>query len=163
MPSPLLSLIELAKEPSSSKRRELLREVTNLFLANHEAISAAEMVLYDTVMSQLTEEMEAVVRAEIAHKMSGAAAAPQGLLRQLMVDHIEVAEPILMRSNALSESDLLHVVNTQGQEHLRAVSRRETVTENVSGVIVRRGDDTTLNVLLKNEGARLSRNPMRPL
>ncbi|WAC47886.1 DUF2336 domain-containing protein [Asticcacaulis sp. SL142] len=157
MSSALLSLIDLAKEPSSGKRRELLREVTNLFLAHPDAISDAEMQLYDTVMSQLTEEMEAVVRAEIAHKMSGASSAPQGLLRQLMVDHIDVAEPILMRSNALSETDLLHVVTTQGQEHLRAVSRRETVTENISGVIVRRGDDTTLNVLLKNEGARLSR------
>ncbi|MGZ3304951.1 MAG: DUF2336 domain-containing protein, partial [Asticcacaulis sp.] len=54
-------------------------------------------------------------------------------------------------------TDLMHVVSTQGQAHLRAVSRREEVPESVSGVIVRRGDDDTLHTLLSNEGARLSR------
>src|SRR5690606_27110646 len=41
--------------------------------------------------------------------------------------------------------------------HLRAVSRRADVPESVSGVIVNRGDDDTLNTLLRNDGARLSR------
>ena len=157
MSSSLTSLIELAKEPSSEKRRELLREVTSIFMTHPEEIAETEMALYDSVMSQLSSDMESIVRAEIANTIAGARVAPLGLLRRLASDEIEVAEPILTRSKALTESDLMHVVETKGQEHLRAVSRREEVPESVSGVIVRRGDDDTLHTLLSNDGARLSR------
>jgi uncharacterized protein (DUF2336 family) len=155
--STLVSLIELAKEPSSEKRRQLLREVTSIFMAHPEDVNDAEMALYDEVMSQLSDDMETMVRAEIANTLSDAKSAPLGLLRRLASDEIEVAEPILTRSKALSESDLMHVVQTKGQDHLRAVSKREEVPESVSGVIVKRGDDTTLHTLLSNDGARLSR------
>ena len=124
MSSSLLSLIELAKEPSSEKRRLLLREVTSIFMAHPEEIDGPEMALYDQVMSQLSADMEVMVRAEIANTIASAKVAPLGLLRRLASDDIDVAEPILTRSKALSESDLLHVVLPKGQAHLRAVSRR---------------------------------------
>jgi uncharacterized protein (DUF2336 family) len=158
MKSSLYDLIDLAKEPSSTKRRELLRQITDVFMSHPEQINAQEMVLYDTVMSQLTTDMEVAVRAEISDKLSTVTRPPRGLLRQLAEDHIDVAAPILTHSKALSESDLLHVVSTKGQDHMRAVSRREQVSEAVSGVIVDRGDDGTLKVLLTNDGARLSRS-----
>ena len=157
MSSSLTDLIELAKEPSSAKRRELLRQVTGIFMARPDEVSAPEMALYDTVMTQLATDMETVVRAEISQTISSARNAPLGLLRKLAADDIEVAEPILTNSKALSESDLMHVVSTKGQDHMRAVSKRESVPEAVSGVIVQRGDDTPLHPLLSNDGARLSR------
>jgi len=156
--SPNLShLIDLAKETSSAKRRELLRQVTNVFMTHPEQIEGPEMALYDEVMSHLSDEMESIVRIEIARKLADARVAPLGLLRRLASDDIEVAEPILKRSKALTESDLIHVVSTKGQDHMRAVSQREEVSESVSGVIIARGDDTTVNTLLRNDGARLSR------
>ena len=155
--SHLTDLIELAREPSSAKRRELLRQVTGIFMTHPEDVGGSEMQLYDQVMTQLTSDMETVVRAEIAQALAGARVAPLGLLRKLATDEISVAEPILTQSKALSVDDLMHVVETQGQGHLRAVSRREVVPEVVSGVIVKRGDDTTLHTLLSNDGARLSR------
>ncbi len=155
--SSLTSLIEMAHEPSSAKRRELLRSVTNIFMAHPEDVKETELALYDEVMMQLSADMETAVRAEIAQQIARTRNAPLGLLRRLASDDIDVAEPILTRSKALSESDLMHVVSTKGQDHLRAVSRREEVSESVSGVIVQRGDDTTLKTLLSNDGARLSR------
>jgi uncharacterized protein (DUF2336 family) len=68
-----------------------------------------------------------------------------------------VARPVLERSTALSEADLMAVARQRGQAHLQAISRRETVSEAVSDLIVARGDDTTLGVLLSNERAKLSR------
>ena len=50
--SKLHDLIALAREPSSERRRELLREITNLFFAAQTPPSA-EMALYDDLMSQL--------------------------------------------------------------------------------------------------------------
>jgi uncharacterized protein (DUF2336 family) len=64
---------------------------------------------------------------------------------------------VLSRSTALSPEALLHVTQTGDQGHLRAISQRSHVPELVSDVIVKRGDDATLGVLLRNEGAELSR------
>jgi uncharacterized protein (DUF2336 family) len=155
--SRLTDLIKLARETSSEKRRELLREVTDLFFTRH-APAEPEVRQFDVVLTQLAAEMEGAVRAELSGRFATAENAPRRLVLSLANDEaIDVAEPVLSGSNALSEADLLKVVKTRGQDHLRAVSRREVVSEAVSDVIVERGDDLTLNVLLRNDGARLSR------
>jgi len=156
MKSRLHDLIALADEPSSEKRRELLRGVTDLFFTG-DAHNQVEMGLFDDVMSQLAGEMEEAVKVELAQRMSQAATPPRGLSRVLAVESIAVARPILERSSALSEDDLLHVARTQGQDHLRAISQRASVPSSVSDVVIQRGDDDTVGVLLRNEGAVLSR------
>ena len=155
MQSKLHDLIALADEPSSAKRRELLRGVTDLFFTgdNHDPV---QMGLFDDVMSQLASEMEEAVKVELAERMSQAPAAPRGLSRSLALDSIAVARPIL-RGSSLSEEDLLEVARTRGQDHLRAISQRANVPSAVSDAIVQHGDDDTLGVLLRNEGAVLSR------
>jgi len=153
----LHDLIALAREPSSARRRELLREVTDLFFTGVETHRPTEMALFDSVLTQLSNEMEQAVRAELADRIADASRAPPTLLRGLARSEAIVAEPILTRSKALDEAELLDVARTQGQEHLRAISKREAVPEAVSDAIVERGDDTTLVVLLRNDGAVLSR------
>jgi uncharacterized protein (DUF2336 family) len=155
--SKLHHLIELASEPSSSKRRELLREVTNLFFTDEDSHNQSELGLFDDVLSQLTQEMEEAVRAELSERMSQASRAPKNLLRNLAADTINVAEPVLKNAASLSEEDQVMIAKTRGPDHLRALSQRRQVTSAVTEEIVRRGDDDTLNVLLRNETADLSR------
>jgi uncharacterized protein (DUF2336 family) len=155
----IADLIALAKEPSSGRRRELLREITDMFFAET-SYGRGEIALFDDVLSRLVVDMEQEVRAELAHRLGPAADAPQGVLRTLALDAIEVARPILEQSPTLSEADLLAVVSHRGQEHLRAVSRRKHVPEAVCDVIVDRGDDMTVGVLVNNDTARLSRDAM---
>lgn len=152
----LQDLVDLAKEPSSEKRRELLRELTDHFFGTEPA-NPAESELYGTVLAQLTTEMEETVRQELSVRFSAAATTPRILARTLAMDVEDVAAPILRACNSLEESDLLDVVRSRGQGHLRAVSERAQVSEAVSDVIVERGDDETVGVLVRNDGARLSR------
>jgi uncharacterized protein (DUF2336 family) len=156
--SRLHDLIALAQEASSERRRELLRGVTDLFFTTDGgAHDPQEMGLFDDVLSQLAGEMEEAVRVELAGRMAGAPVAPARLIRRLATDSIDVAKPVLEGYRGLSEDDLLEVARTQGQDHLRAISQREVVPEAVSSAIVERGDDDTLGVLLRNDGAVLSR------
>ncbi len=153
----LQDLIDLAKEPSSEKRRVLLREVTDLFFVNPDHRPGA-LALFDDVLCQLAGEMEVAVRAELAGRIVAAEPGPSRLLRRLAADEaIEVARPVLERSTALTDDDLLKVARRRGQEHLKAISRRDSVSQALSDVIVARGDDETLGVLLRNDGAKLSR------
>ncbi len=154
--SRLPDLIILAQEPSSEKRRALLRELTEHFFGSSQR-SVAEDALYDTVLTDLTAEMEVAVRAELSARFAQSLNAPRGLIRRLANDQAEVADAVLRASSVLTDEDLLGVVRSQGQAHLRAVSERKSVSEAVSDVIVERGDDETLGTLLRNDGARLSR------
>lgn len=153
----LQELIDLAQEPSSARRRELLREVTDLFFLGADLHGPTELGLFDDVLTTLAQEMEVEVQAVLADRFADAEQAPRALIRTLAAAPIAVAEPLLHRSPALSEADLLHVVSTQGQEHLRAVSARPGLPAAVADVIVERGDDRTLGLLLRNEAAALSR------
>ncbi len=154
--SRLPELIALAQEASSEKRRALLRELTDHFFggAPH---TASETDLYGTVMVQLADEMETAVRAELAARFAESPDAPAALIRRLADDDAEVAEPVLRASPVLTDADLVGVVSRRGQAHLRAVSSRAEVSETVSDAIVAHGDDETLETLLRNDGARLSR------
>ena len=156
--SKLHDLIALAREPSSERRRELLREITDLFLAQPaEAMDPTQAALFDQVMQRIAGEMEAAVRAELARRLAPTRVALPRLLNDLGGDEIAVAEPVLRDATGFRDEDLLRLARSQGQDHLRAISQREVVPEVVSDAIVERGDDTTLGVLLRNEGAALSR------
>jgi uncharacterized protein (DUF2336 family) len=156
-PSQLKELIALAHEPSSRRRRELLRRVTDIFLAEAPGRSAQEVTAFDGVFCSLADEVAADVRAELAARFADASSAPDALAARLARDCIEVALPILSNANLLSEEVLLDVARTRGQDHLRAVSARPGLSEAVSDVIVERGDDETLGVLVRNDAAALSR------
>ncbi|MGH6999640.1 MAG: DUF2336 domain-containing protein, partial [Phenylobacterium sp.] len=94
--SKLHDLIEMAKEPSSERRRELLRGVTDLFFSSDDMRGGDEMELFDDVLSQLAGEMEEAVRGELALRMSASSSPPRGLLRDLARDvSIDVARPVL--------------------------------------------------------------------
>ena len=136
----LHDLIALAQEPSSDRRRELLREVTDLFFVGADGRQPAELALFDDVLSQLAGEMEEAVRAELAERMADVAQPPPKLIGRFTSDTVAVAEPVLTRSPALTDDDLLRVARTRDQDHLRAISRRFRVPEAVSDAIVQRGD-----------------------
>ncbi len=155
--SKLADLISLAAEPSSERRREVLRQVTDLFMNSPEGARTRGAEAFGGVMNLLCADMELAVQEELAQRLAPMPDAPIGVLRRLASQDIRVAAPVLSLSPALTEADLLGVVRTQGQAHLRLVSARKSLTEGVSDVIVERGDDVTLGVLLKNQDAPLSR------
>ena len=69
-----------------------------------------ELGLFDDVLSQLSQEMESKVRAELANRMALAKTPPKGLIRSLALDEtIDVASPILQLSRAVTE-DVFHKV-----------------------------------------------------
>lgn len=154
--SRLPELIALAEEGSSEKRRALLRELTEHFFGAPSR-TATEDTLYGAVLARLADDMETAVRAELSSRFASTPDAPHSLIRRLANDEAAVAQAVLANSPVLTDEDLLGVVRRHGQDHLRAVSARPSVSEAISDVIVERGDDETLGTLLRNDGARLSR------
>lgn len=153
-------LIELARAPNSDDRRELLREVTDLFFESSGKRNDRETALLDDVMQMVAAEMQDNVLAELAHLFAGQTDAPVGLMRDLANHSFEVAAPVLRQSKALDDSTLLQIVNYQSQQHIKAVAERPEVSETISEAIVQRGDDHALDALIRNDGAHISRTSM---
>ena len=151
-------LTAMAKEKSSERRRALLREITDLFFESTPDADSDASHQFDDVLSTLAQQAAVEAREELSERFADADHAPRGLIMQLAQDAIEVAAPILSRSSALSDDDLLSLAEEAGQGHLKAISQRPEVSESLSEAIVRRGDDDTVATLVGNEGAKLSRD-----
>ena len=161
--SRLKQLIEVAREGTTERRADLLREITDVFMAAPDRYTSAEMQHFDVILSKVTESVEIALRAEIAEKLADTPNAPKNLIRQLAHDEISVAQPILERSVALSEDDLVRIIRQRTQDHMRAISRRREVPATVSAELVERGDKEVLVALAENQGARFAQETMSRL
>ncbi len=161
--SRLKQLIDIAKEGSEERRTDLLREITDVFMAAPDRYTSTEMQHFDVILSKVTESVETALRKEIAEKLADVPNAPRNLIRQLALDEISVAEPILERSMALTEEDLIRVVRQRTQAHMKAITRRREVPEGVSAELVERGDKEVLVSLAENKGAQIGESAMEKL
>jgi len=153
-------LLDFARANDSAQRRELLREVTDLFFESRPTRTESEAALFGDVLQMVAAEMQDNVLAELANRFAGEADAPVGLMRDLANHAFEVAAPVLRNSSVLQDTMLIEVVRYQSQAHITAVAERKIVSEALSDAIVACGDDSAIGVLVRNEGARLSRGGM---
>ena len=142
---------------SADKQADILRRVTDLFLAGADNYSDAHVDLFDGVISRIAEKIETKARAELAHRLAPAPNAPPMTVRKLAHDEsIEVAGPILSLSNRLSDEDLLAIASGKSQDRLLAISKRTSLSEKVSDVLVTHGNRDVVLSVTRNEGARIS-------
>lgn len=156
----LATLVELAEEPSSDKRRELLRNVTDLFFNNPEDYNPSEIDLFGDVMGTISSDLETEIRRDLSERMANLANPPKKFLDQIARDEISVAAPVLTRSPAIDDETLIDIAENQSQDHILAMTKRPEVSEHVSASIVENGDDTVVASLLENEGATINRPTM---
>jgi uncharacterized protein (DUF2336 family) len=154
----LIAELESAVKGGSSERRlQMLRQVTDLFLSDADRLNENQIGVFDDVLVRLMEQMETRALAQLGTTLSGSKAAPKETIRQLAYhEEVSVAAPVLTKSARLSEGDLIEIANLRGPQHLLAISHRDTLSEGVTDVLLRRGDSQVSHALAKNTGARFS-------
>jgi len=139
------------------KQADILRRVTDLFLAEADSYSDAHVDLFDGVISRLAVKIEVKARAELAHRLAPVNQAPPNTVRMLAHDEaIEVAGPILSHSNRLTDDDLVAIANGKAQDRLLAISKRVSISETVSDALVTHGDRDVVLSVTQNAGAKIS-------
>ncbi len=140
-----------------SRCHQVMMQLTDLFVSNACRLSETQISLFDEVFVPLIERVEARTLAHLSTTLSEIALAPRETVRQLaFYDDPTVAVPVLIKSNCLSESDLIEIVNSRGQQHLLAISGRKTLNEALTDALIRLGDVNVSNALARNDGARFS-------
>jgi uncharacterized protein (DUF2336 family) len=151
-------LLDLAGERSSEKRRELLIQLTDVFMTAPTQRSEREAALFDDIYTVVAADLEKHVRVQLAHKIAASNAPLRRTARSLALDEIEVAQPIVKHSRALLDDDLLEIVRTRGGNHQNAVAQRDNLTARVSAALVDTGSDHVLSSLLENRTASINRS-----
>lgn len=146
----------IARGPSD-RRVETLRKVTDLFLGDAARYTQTQISLFDNVIVRLSAAMEKAVRQELAERLAPVPNAPPIMLRSLAQDdEIDVARPVLLLAAQLDDSLLADIAETKSQEHMEAIACREKVSEVVTDVLVKRGNDKVALTVASNEGATFS-------
>jgi uncharacterized protein (DUF2336 family) len=139
------------------RRAEMLLQITDLFIHGSVQLSDDEIGLFDEVITRLAEHIEISVRSLLAERLAPIANAPFNITRMLAGDdEIRVAYPILVQSERLDEAALVQNALSKSQEHLLAISRRKSLSEAVTDVLVNRGNKQVALSTAKNAGAKFS-------
>jgi uncharacterized protein (DUF2336 family) len=154
----LINEVENAIATGSVERRNAaLRGVTDLFIMGSEQYSDDEIALFDDVIIRLAAEIELSARSLLAVRLAPIPNAPPKIIRALAFDDaIEVARPVLVQSERLDDPTLIENGRKKSQEHLLAISRRRSLSEPVTDVLVERGDQRVVLSTAENRGARFS-------
>jgi hypothetical protein len=153
----LISDLERALTTRSTEAGAMLHQLTELFLVNVGHYSADQLYLFDGVLNELVKKVEVAARVKLAQRLASIDGAPTQTIRSLALDDaIEVAEPVLSRSNALDDDTLTRCISLRGQEYLLAIATRNKISETISSQLIDRGDRRVLGVLAGNPGATIS-------
>jgi len=161
----LLVEMESALNGASSERRtDILRRVTDLFVASAGNTNEDQTKLFDGVMAQLIAHVESRAAAELSHRLATMANAPAETVRRLAKnDDIEVAAPVLSRSRRLTDGDIIEIAKLKSQAHLAKIASRPQLSSAVTDVLVDYGNALVANELAVNTGAQFSKLGMAKL
>jgi uncharacterized protein (DUF2336 family) len=153
-----ISELDRAIEGGSPARRcQMLRQITNLFLADADRLNEPQLAVFDDVLTRLMACIEARTLAQLSRALADLQSAPKEAIRRL-ARHEEpmVAAPVLRGSDSLSEHDLVEIADSSSQQHLLAISGRKHLSETVTDALLKRCDTTAGRLLATNAGARFS-------
>src|SRR4030088_2303284 len=140
-----------------ARRVETLRRVTDLFINGAVDFSDEQIALFDDVFQCLTDRIETAAKALLANRLAPIDTAPPLTVRALAFDDlIEVAAPVLSRSERLDDEALIETARNKSQAHLMAISTRKVLSGAVTDVLVLRGNDEVIQSTVTNPGAEFT-------
>lgn len=141
------------------RRVETLRKITDLFLLNASNCNEEHAAVFDDVFQVLVQKIETAARALLSQRLAAVASAQSRIVHTLAFDDaIDVAGPVLTRSERLSDESLVENAKSKSQAHLLAISKRKKLSPVVTDVLVDRGDSSVVSSVVANLGAEFSEN-----
>lgn len=142
----------LARDGSAAGRGRLLSDLSRLILIERDADDVELAIFFDIVRAILASAAPSD-RREFAETAADHAAVPHDLVLLLALDEIRVAEPVLIRSLALTDPDLVGIVEQRSSDHHFAIAGRGRLTAEVTETLVRLGTAEVIRRVGANRGA----------
>lgn len=147
----------LARQGAAASADAVLDLVVDLFAARAERMRPASRDACLELLLLTMRRASSEGRGAAACRLAQLPSAPPAVLMALAREAIDVAGPVLQHGRNLSGANLVRLVSEASPEHLRAVARRDGLSEAVTNLILLRGDREAVILSLLNRQARLSR------
>lgn len=151
----LQELEDAVSRGTAESRQRALWYATDLLIAGR--YTDDEIWIFGEVIGLLEQDIAVAARAQLAKRLARIDNAPIGIINKLAFDDsIEVAGPVLQQSERLDTHTLVANARFKSQQHLLAIARRKLVVEDVTDVLVTRGNQEVVSTLATNNGSRFS-------
>ncbi|SDT34334.1 DUF2336 domain-containing protein [Bradyrhizobium canariense] len=151
-------LTELEEAVSKGTAESCLRALwhaTDVLIAGR--YSEDQIWTFGEVIGRLAEEIEHTARVRLSNKLAPSSNAPFDVIKKLAFDDsIDVAGPVLRQSERIDSKTLVANARCKSQQHLLAISKRKSIPDTVTDVLVVRGSAEVASSVAKNGGARFS-------
>jgi len=151
-------LIKLAATRSHESRETVFRTVSELLVDHSDIRSKQERNLAGDILRHLLSEVASDLRCDLASRLAARDDVSKGLIYDLAMDHIEVADAVLRHSPLLSDMTLIEIIHNKAAQHQLAIARRDTLAAEVSSALVATENTQVIQTLIENPGATLARD-----
>lgn len=141
-------------------RGALLKRLADVVCLPSSRINAFERSITADLLVEMLREASVEERARAARRLTGLSEIPSGLVRLLLRDEVEIARPLIEDCASLSDSDLIDCARRGHADHRRLLAHRRVVSEVVCEALIESGDPSVIDILLRNETARLSNDAL---
>ncbi len=149
-------LVDLARDKSSQGRSSLVTAIGDLMDDSGRVLTLQEKALMNDILKKLIQDVARPIRKALAEKLSQSANAPHEIVNLLANDEFDIASPVLLKSDLLSDEDLVEIVRHRTLSHRLAVAMRRSVSTAVSDALVGTSSVDVIKTLLENHGAQIS-------
>lgn len=153
-------LLDLALDKSIEGRKALTASIGELFSKGPGSLTERERALMSDILGKLIRDCEMAVRRDLSERLAKVPDPPHDLIVELANDEIDVARPILLKSEVLRDAELIGVIRQRTQRHQLAIAMRRSVSEHVSDALVETGSVDVIKALLENQDAQISEAAM---
>lgn len=154
-------LVQLANDRSQKGRALLTTAIVELFSEDAEVFTDSDLGTMTEIIVQLVANIETSVKTALAERLSETPNVPRELAVHFAEMEAGIAFPILRKSAALKDPDLISIVLHKTKEHQMAVSMRSIIPAGVSKVLAESEHDEVIRSLLDNEGATIDDETFR--
>ncbi len=142
--------------PVFKSRTALLRRLADVVCLPSSRVNAFERAMTADLLVDMLREASHEDRIRVARRLCGLTEVPASLVRLLLRDHVEVAEPLLVDCASLTDSDLLDCARLTDLEHRRLIAMRRGVSEVLCEELIEFDEILVIETLLRNDTARFS-------
>ncbi len=144
-----------AEPPKHRARLALLKRLADVVSLPSSRVNTFERSVTADLLVEILRDAEVDERARVARRLASLVEIPDCLVRLILRDEIDIAQPLLADA-ALSDADLLDCIRNATGAHRRLIALRRGVSELVAEALVEAGETAVVETLLRNDQARLS-------
>ena len=125
---------QIAIRTEAGKAERLFRAAVSAFCSLTRP-SRREIAQLEDLTLPLFDDVSVESRRYVAAALSECEYAPAALVRRLAEEPVEIGAPLLTRSKALSDIDLIALIGRHGLPHARAIARRKELNPTIADLI----------------------------